>query len=271
MRPLSSLHSVVESVASLPGINSILQGRYEQSFRNNKDTNMFRGVFDSFDTAQRSAPPSRPLGYDNADAAKMYIERTKKIHPTDYPVMFWLDKLFAQGCSTVFDLGGHIGVSYYAYRRYLTYPANLKWGVHDVPAVMAEGRRFAAEKDKEQRLQFHDHFEAASGADILFALGSLQYLPETLDERLSRLPQKPKHLLLNLTPLHDKHSYFTLQSIGTAFCPYRITAVPAFLKGIEALGYRLINHWENPDKKCAIPFHEEHSLDHYHGFLFSLE
>jgi putative methyltransferase (TIGR04325 family) len=271
MTPLSSLHSFVDAISDLPGINKLVQSRYEQAFRDNTDKNLFRGVYASFDEAQQSAPSIRPLGYDNADAAKMYIERTKKIHPTDYPVMFWLDKLFAQGCSTVFDLGGHIGVSYYAYRRYLTYPAQLKWGVHDVPAVMAEGKRFAAEKDKEQRLQFHDHFDEASGVDILFALGSLQYLPETLDSRLALLSQKPKHLLLNLTPLHDKHSYFTLQSIGTAFCPYRVTAVPAFLKGIEGQGYRLINHWQNPDKKCEIPFHAEYSLDHYHGFLFSLE
>jgi putative methyltransferase (TIGR04325 family) len=271
MKPLSALHNAIDAFAQFPIVDGIVKSRYETAFRNNKDANMFRGVFDTFADAERSAPEQRILGYDNPDAAKMYIERTRKIYPTDYPVMFWLTKLFAEGNKSVFDLGGHIGVSYYAYKRHLAYPQGLSWTVHDVPAVMAEGRRFAAEKDREQRLRFADDFSEADGHDILFALGSLQYLPETIDERLAKLAHPPKHVLLNLTPLHDKHSYFTLQSIGTAFCPYRITAVPTFLKAFESLGYRLVNHWENPDKSCEIPFFPEHSLHYYHGFYFVRE
>lgn len=270
MTPLSTLHKIIDAIAMAPGIKPVLRAHYDRTFRDNQDQNLFRGVFDTFDAAQQSAPPNRHLGYDNTDAANMYVERTEKVYPTDYPAMFWLSRLFAEGCKTVFDLGGHIGISYYAYRRYLTYPAQLTWGVHDVPAVMAQGRLFASQKDDDNRLQFHEHFAAASGADVLFALGSLQYLPETLDEYLDKLSQKPKHLLLNLTPLHEKYSYFTLQSIGTAFCPYRVTAIPSFLAAIESMGYRLVDHWVNPEKKCVIPFHASHSLSHYHGFLFSL-
>ncbi len=69
-------------------------------------------------------------------------------------------------------------------------------------------------------------------------------------------------------PLHERHSYFTLQSVGTAFCPYRITATAEFLKGYDDLGYALVDTWENPDKKCEIPFHADRSLERYHGFYF---
>jgi putative methyltransferase (TIGR04325 family) len=271
MRTLASLHNVIDAAASMPGIREALKGSYERAFTANRDANLFRGVFDTFDAARKSAPATLPLGYDNADAASMYVDRTRKIYPTDYPVIFWLQKLFAEGLSAVFDVGGHIGVSYYSYRRYIAYPNGLSWIVHDVPAVMEAGRKFAEGRDQDRRLSFSESFDGADGKDILFALGSLQYLEETLAERLARLKNMPRHLILNLTPLHHKHSYFTLQSIGTAFCPYRVTSVGEFLKGLDALGYKLVDQWENPDKKCEIPFHPEYSLDHYHGFYFRLD
>ena len=258
----------VQRLSRWPLLSSWLRGSYERRFAGNRDANLFRGVYASFDEAQSSAPTGLPLGYDNPASAGMYLDRTRRTYPTDYPVMFWLQKLFAGGAKRVFDLGGHIGVSYYAYRRYLDYPAGLEWRVHDVPAVMAQGRKHAAEKDREGRLGFADRFEEADGFDVLTAQGSLQYLPDTLAERLARLAAAPRHLILNLTPLHERESYFTLQSVGTAFCPYRIAAQGEFLKSFDALGYALVDSWENPDKKCEIPFHPERSLDRYHGVYF---
>ena len=62
---------------------------------------------------------TRPLGQDGADAAGLYLKRIKRVYLSDYLVIFWLQKLFAQGQSAVFDLGGHIGIGYYGYQRYL--------------------------------------------------------------------------------------------------------------------------------------------------------
>ncbi len=271
MTSANGVHRVVNRIADLPLIRGYRERRYARYFAANRDENLFRGIFESFDAAQRSAPETRPLGYDNAESASMYLDRTRKTYPTDYPVMFWLQKLLANGCTRVFDLGGHIGVSYYAYRKYLNYSPSLQWAVHDVPAVMAQGRKFAAEKDKDGHLTFCDRFDDVEGTDVLMALGSLQYLPEALVDRLRRLRAPPKHLILNLMPLHEKHSYFTLQSIGTAFCPYRITAVGEFLRSFEDFQYKLVDSWENPDKSCEIPFFPKHSLDRYHGFYFCRE
>lgn len=266
---LESAHRVVDRFARWPIVNGLLRRKYDRVFAANRDANLFRGVFATYDEARRSAPATLPLGYDNPASASMYIDRTRKTYPTDYPVMFWLNKLLQEGCTRIFDLGGHIGVSYYAYRRYLGYPLAMRWAVHDVPAVVARGRELAAEKDRDGYLMFCDRFQDADGMDILMAQGSLQYLPETLPARLMALRRPPRHLLLNLVPLHDRQSFFTLQSVGTAFCPYRITAVVEFLKSIEELGYTLVDSWENPDKKCRIPFFPDHSLDQYHGFLFT--
>lgn len=271
MNDFSPAHRAIDAIADWPVVRDMRERAYERSFAANHDRNLFRGVFDTFEAAERSAPASRPLGYDNADAAGMYLDRTRKTYPTDYPVLFWLQKLLADGCGTIFDLGGHVGVSYYAYRKYLASTAPRQWLVHDVPAVMAEGRRLATQKDVDGRLAFSDRFDGADGVDILMAMGSLQYLPDTLPARLERLAVPPPHVIINLMPLHERHSYFTLQSIGTAFCPYRITAVGEFLRGYEELGYRMVDSWENPDKNCRIPFHPDRSLDRYHGFYFKRE
>lgn len=268
---LDGAHRALDRVARVTPARRLLQRRYDRFFAANERRNLFRGVFATFDEALKSAPATRPLGYDNAESAALYVERTRRLYATDYPVMFWLGRLFAEGRRSIFDVGGHIGVSYYAYQRHLPYPDGLTWQVHDVPAVNEQGRRFAAERDAARRLTFSDRFEDANGVDILTAQGSLQYLPETLAEHLSRLSDPPKHLLVNLTPVHDELAFWTLQSIGTAFCPYRISAAGEFVSSLEALGYRLVDAWENPEKKCHIPFQPEHSLDVYRGFHFALQ
>lgn len=252
----------------MPLLEAFQRKRYENEFAANTDRNLFRGVFPSFEAAQASAPPTRPLGYDNPGAAGMYMERTRKIYPSDYPIIFWLDRLFREGATRVFDLGGHIGVGYYAYRKYLAYPPGLRWTVQDVPAVVRQGRELAPKLDPDGRLDFSETFAPAEGADVLFASGSLQYLPDTLQSRLEGLANRPRHLLLNLLPVHERDTYYTLQSVGTAFCPYRIESAGSILTSYDALGYKLVDTWENAEKRCGIPFHPEHSLDHYYGFYF---
>ncbi len=201
-------HRAVDRATRLPGLEAILRRRYDRLFESNVDRNLFRGVFPTFEAAQQAAPASRPVGYDNPSSAAMYADRTRRIHSHDYPTLFWLGKLLAEGCTRVFDLGGHIGLSYYAYRDYLDYPAGLRWLVHDVPAVVENGRRIAAEQGA-GALSFDERFESAEGQEVLFSAGALQYLPQTLAERLAQLASPPRHLVLNLLPLHDRLSYFT--------------------------------------------------------------
>jgi putative methyltransferase (TIGR04325 family) len=265
---LGKAHRALDRLADWPVLGGWLREKYDRVFETNRDDNLFRGVFATFAEAEASAPRSLPLGYDHPGPAAMYVERTRNTYPTDYPVLFWLQKLLRGDATRIFDLGGHTGVSYYAYRRYLEYPRTLLWQVQDVPAVVERGRSLAVEMDPGGQLSFTDRFADAEGADILAAQGSLQYLPETLAERLAILKSPPRHLILNLTPLHAKHSFFTLQSIGTAFCPYRVTARSEFQSAYEKLGYELADSWVNPEKRCHIPFHPEHSLDHYLGFYF---
>lgn len=264
-------HRLLDRLAEMPGMRAWAASRYERRFASNTDANLFRGVFETFDQAAASAPASRPIGYDHPEPAAMYRDRMRQLYSTDYPVLFWLCQLLQTGRHALFELGGHVGVSYYSYQNVLSFPSDLHWTIHDVPAVMELGRALASNIDSLGKLRFAPDFSEAAEADIFVAIGVLQYLPETLADRLRSLAALPQALLVNLTPFHPEASYFTLQSIGTAFCPYRIDREQDFVDSLRRLGYRVRDKWINPEKSCEIPFHKSRSLHHYSGYYFELQ
>ena len=267
-----TLHRALDQLGTLPGLLQWRKSRFDKSFDAGQAIGCFRGLFETYSQAAAAAPATRPTGYDHVDAANMYRDRLNSIYPSDYAMMLWLSKAFADGARKVVDLGGHIGLAYYAYQRLLAFPEDISWCVSDVPAVMAAGRQEALERDPTRRLGFTDQFEAvAADAEVLFTAGCVQYLEETLAQRIATLSQRPRWLLINLLPLHERSAYWTVQSIGTAYCPYRIQHAQSFFADLERLGYRVHDKWENIDKSCWIAFEPEHSLDRYYGAALRLE
>jgi putative methyltransferase (TIGR04325 family) len=252
-------------MSHLPGIRQMQQRAYLHRFAENTDENLFMGVFDSFADAAQHAPPTRPIGYDNPESAQLY---GPKVCDYDYPAMFWLDRSLAEGMRSVFDLGGHVGIKYYAFRRPMAFPANLRWVVCDVPAVVARGREIAAARPPGERPSFTTNLLDASGFDVLYASGSLQYLPPHIDTLLSELKPPPRRLILNITAVHPTRTYITLNSIGTAFCPYRVQAYDELIEEVRRVGYIQRDAWENLGKRLVLPFAPNLSLDHYTGFCF---
>lgn len=266
-----AIRAAGKRVATVPAIRPVFEALHERRFERGAPPpdNMYRGVYGSFAEALASAPRARQVGYDNEESADLYKERTRRVYISDYPVMFWLARLFEAGSTSVFDIGGHIGIAYYAYQRLVRYPEAIRWRVLDVPAVNAAGTAWAVDHDERHRLDFTDRPTDADGYDIVFASGSLQYLDYTLADLLGSLMHPPRHLLINLMPIHMSESFFTLQNMGTAFCPYRIMAEREFIDGLKARGYALQDRWENPDRHCEIAFRPAQSLDRYFGFCFS--
>jgi len=267
---LERIHWAVDLLADLPRVKHLRMRRYEAHFAMHNGHNIYRGVYSSYAQALDSAPTSKPIGYDNPDSATLYVGRADRIVPSDYPALFWLQKLWLKGCTGVFDLGGNIGVSYRAYRRLATYPAGLRWVVHDVPTIVELGQQWLRENDTQGHLSFTGDPAEASGTDILLINGALQYLPYELDELLGELNKLPTHLLVNRLPLHPTESFFTLQSTGVAFCPYRVLSEPRFEASVTALGYSVVDRWRVPELSCHIPFAPTRSFDGYQGVMFSL-
>jgi putative methyltransferase (TIGR04325 family) len=265
-----NLKRMVHDGAELPVLRLLAKPAYRLLFdRGTLPTNSYYGVYATHADALAQAPKALPTGYDLPRAASLYHERLDSILVGDYPVVFWLSQLFMSGQRTVFDLGGHIGISYYGFQSYLDYPADLRWRVCDLPALVSAGRAWASEHDAEDKLSFTEFRDDADGSDILLASGVLQYLEFTLPEMLRALREPPRHVLVNVTPLHPSRSFFTLQQIGLlSSCPYRVMAMTEFLADMDALGYTAIDQWESFERYMRIPFEGEHSIDRYCGFYF---
>ncbi|MFO1077418.1 MAG: TIGR04325 family methyltransferase [Planctomycetota bacterium] len=227
------------------------------------------GVYADYATARAAIPADRPEGYDNPGPAAMYLDRIERIHATDYPVLYWLRPLVRPGLR-VFDLGGHIGVSFYPYSRALGLASDIDWLVCDVPAVTRAGAELARQRGRSE-IRFTNDRADASGFDVFLASGSLQYLDEHLASILAKLAAKPQHVFVNMLPVHPEHEFVTLNSIGVAICPYTVHRRDRFLARVCELGYELVDEWDNPGKSCRIPFHENHSTDHYLGAYLRLK
>lgn len=268
MGAFEQMHRAIDGLRDLGPIRQRRQAAYERDFASPRQhAHMFRGVFSTFEQALASAPAARLQSYDNSGSAGLYLDRLE-VDTYDYPAMVWLARSFQQGLHTVVDFGGSVGIKYFAFRRFMDYPASLRWLVVDMPAVADRGRRFAAEHQVTDTLQFSDQWQSIAQADVLLASGSLQYAPLSLAEMLADSAQRPRRIIVNTTPIHDERSFFTLNNIGTAYCAYRVQARGPFVESISALGYELSDSWSNIGKSMNIPFEPDCGVAAYSGFCF---
>ena len=265
----SKLRRIAIEAGQLPGLRLVAQPIYRRMFQRPYEPEAhYYGIYDTYAQALADAPPTLPTTYDVQASGRMYRDHLDQIRVSDYPALYWLSNLLRAGNRDVFDLGGHIGLSYYGFRRYLDYPSDLRWVVHDVPAVVSAGRDWAIDHDPEGRLGFTHSGLDANNASIVFTSGALQYLDYTLPELLGQIDQPPAHVLVNLVPMHPDRGYFTLQNIGFAICPYRVSAVGEFVAGMEALGYTIVDRWRSFERHLEVPFAAACDIDCYHGFYF---
>jgi putative methyltransferase (TIGR04325 family) len=255
----------VERIVSRTALTKYLYLRYhERRFTSALGSDRrFRGVYADFASAAAAAPRTKPLGYDNEATAALLTEERYRIHDSDFPILFWLSRLLRED-SRIFDLGGNVGLSFYAYRPYLPLPKGCQWLVYDVPAVVRAGRAILA-ADPAPQLSFTSSYEALQGAEILLAAGSLQYVEEPLHFLRSTTPL-PTHVLLNKMPIYEQPSALTIQATGASFCPYHLFNRCELLNAFAAHGYELVHSWQNPTLGCHIPTFPEHSIEAYSGF-----
>lgn len=267
-----ALVRVLREAMELPGIRLLAKPLYKSHFRRPfRRGNLYFGVYGSYELAleqaQRLASHALPATYDVQAAASKYLDYMQSPRACDYPAMYWLKHIVELGGRRVFDLGGHLGLAYYSFRHYIDYPPDLTWHVHDLPQVMSAGRTLAQEHGVDNVLAFIDHPQAASGCDVMISTGAIQYLPYRLPSLIDELPHPPRHVLLNLIPLHPERSFFTLQNLGIAVCPYRIESTLGLISDMAARGYRVRDSWML-DRGMRIPFEWDHDVENYYGYYF---
>jgi putative methyltransferase (TIGR04325 family) len=250
----------------IPPVQALRERKYERVFRSH--LGLVRGVYSDFEQARQSAPGCKPVGMDSPAYVDHHTDRADYIQAYDYPFLFWLDRILGTS-RKVFDLGGNIGVHYFAYAPYLTYPADLTWVVCELPNIVRDGERIALERQAHQ-LTFTTSFANAEDADILIAAGALQYVEESLGQRLGALRSRPRHLLLNKLPLYDGEPFVTLQNGGPVWAPQHVFNRRQFLGALEELGYELVAAWDVPGFSCAVPFRAGHAVSRYSGLYLRL-
>jgi putative methyltransferase (TIGR04325 family) len=266
---IDSLHRGVDALARLPGLGGLVRRQAHAVFLANRDRNLFYGVHDTFDDAAQAAAACGRAGYDNSESARLYTQRTR-IDAHDYPALYWLSRSLGEGHRSVFDVGGATGIKFIAFRDLLQTCPDLKWTVQDVPAMVSQGREEAQQRGDDPRLRFTDRFDDGEGCDLLYASGVLQYLPATLGDLLTGWRRLPRRIVINTAAIHPQHEFFTVNSLGTAFCPYRVQTQASLIRGLTALGYRLRESWTHAGKAMHIPFHPERCLDQYSGYCLDL-
>ncbi len=262
------LQRLASTARHVPMLGPAIADAYRRHFNSasGDDVRLFRGVFPSFEEAAFEIPDGRSSGYNNPVSSTRMLTEWLAVHPSDYPVMFWLAKLLP-GSRMVFDWGGSVGLKYFAFRSYLSYAPDLIWLVSEVPAVADLGRDIAA-RESAHALRFTTDFQGLANADILLASGVLQFIDEPF-AGLHAQTRLPMHLIINKAPVYDRPSAVTLHNMGTAFCPYHLFNRRRLIGEVEALGYSLVDEWRSPGVGCQIPLHPEHSISAYSGFYFA--
>jgi len=261
-----AVKQLVTTLVPRPLLRPLLQRRF---LATREWANRHWGVFDSFEAANQWIAAQGQVSQFRLDHRRWREERLGlMVH--DYPMLFWLDRVL-QGRSTarVADLGGSVGVSYYAFRRVLPFGDGLQWQVCELPETVAAGREIAQEQGAVQ-LSFTSDPAALDGADVLFAAGAIQYIETPLPDTLRAMQAPPAHVLINRLPLSGRHpTHVTLQHSGQAISPYRIANRREFLDAMAQAGYRQVDTWRCLENATDIPLHPEHALPWFHGFYFT--
>ncbi|RZI83552.1 MAG: methyltransferase, TIGR04325 family [Rubrivivax sp.] len=269
MTPRQLVTRTVGHVKKLPGIEALRRRRHLAHFFSSRGYGAHYGVFSSFEQARDWLPKTGE--FDRPEFSEEYLGvRTQRVFAYDYPVMFWLKMAFAQGATSVFDIGGSVGVHYYAYSKFLDYPEQLHWTVCELSHAVRLGRELAVKEDARQ-LHFTESMAPAEiAADVLIMAGTLEFIEDwRFGDFLRRCQRRPNHILLNKLPLHNGDDFVSTQHIcAGAFAPHHVFNRAKFIESVEREGYRLVDAWDVPDRSFFMPGHPDKSFDTYSGLHF---
>ncbi len=245
-----------------------------QQYHSNEGFGSHFGLFESFEAARAWLP--RSAEYDQAALATEFVRtRTKRIFAYDYPMMWWLERAFRSGATSVLDIGGAVGVHYHAYRRYMEMPSSLTWRIVEVPAMVASGRELATWNGVSV-LSFTDNLPQAladADAEVWISAGAIHCLEDGRPNHLlQRCTTRPRHILLNKLPLYEGDDFVTTHHLGEgAYIPMYVYNRMKFIQDIEALGYTLRDQWSVHERSLYLPGYPERSFSSFTGLYFEDE
>ena len=247
--------------------SSVRESSYRRRFIENRQDNLFMGSFGDFEAAAASAPTRAAIDFSD-DTGPLHIPQ---VQFSDYPSVFWLGRALSEGMRSVLELGGNVGARYYAFRRMLSYPPDLRWTISESKELVARGQELAAQRQVGDQLAFvTDDLPAPGAHDVVYASGSLPYLPTRISDIIAAQPSKPKRIILNMIPVHPERTLYTLNSSDAGISPCRIQHHDELLTELLSAGYERRDGWRNTGINIRIPFVHGGEELYYAGCCFDL-
>ena len=255
---LPRMRGVLERVGKVPGLERTLVG--------------FRRGFATREQAERCVAAYGFSEHEHPAAIRRHLALAEHARPSDYAVMFYLDRMLP-GLKRLVDLGGNVGNLFYCYSKYLHFPADFQWVVVEIAPVAEAGAKLARERN-EGRLQFATDLKdaAAQGRDTETALlvsGALHYFEQPLGEMLASMGMAPAHVIVNRSPVLEAGTVIGIQDGGSYVTTARVLDRGVLVASMEKAGYRLADEWVAAELNMRLPLRPQSSVESYSGFLFT--
>lgn len=255
---IPAMRGVLERAGKVPGLERALVG--------------FRRGFATREEAERCVAACGFKEHEHPAAIRRHLALAEHARPSDYSVMFHLERMLP-GVKRLVDLGGNVGNLFYCYSRYLNLPEGFRWVVVEITSVAEAGAALAKERG-EQRLQFVERLEDAAGngqdADtVLLVSGALHYFETPLGEMLAQAGLAPAHVIVNRSPVLEAGTIIGIQDGGSYVTTARVLDRRVLVASMERAGYRLEDEWVAAELNMRLPLRPQSSVESYSGFLFT--
>lgn len=227
-------------------------------------------TYPSFAEATEAARVAKHGGHSSPRAIRSHAHLAGTVLPSDYPAIYWISGLGGNPFR-IFDYGGNVGNLYYSYRPYLPKSMQqVRWTVFDLPAVVAEGARIAAEKGATE-IEFQNSVQTVTGVDLVLVSGALHYWEESLAKFIEQFPEKPAAFIVNRTPVHPDTNYITVQVRPFYSVPCVVRTTEEILSAFGRAGYKLADQWQVPELSMRMAMFPTLTVPSYSGFCFVRE
>jgi putative methyltransferase (TIGR04325 family) len=218
------------------------------------------GIFHTFAEARLVAAGLGMGGHDEPTQSNVYSHVFRQ---SDYPIVYWLSRLAPR---RLFDFGGALGNLYYLYRDYIDV-SGFEWLVYDLPEVIERGRERAA-REHVTNVRFTADLSEGCDCDVLLTSGALHYWEQSLSTLFANLNERPRHVLINRSPMTDNEQYIVIQKLPQVALPCVVRNRARLIRDFEHLGYTFVDEWVEPTRGLTVPLFPRYDVKEYFGFYF---
>ena len=251
--PFSSLlHGIAENPAGRRRLNALTRA----------------GVYASFADGWDAARRANPVGHEDPQEIDVHLRQLAALRASDYAALWWISQIQPRDVR-IFDYGGSVGNLFYSYSPVLGSAASIEWTVFDIPNVVEDGRKIAAERGVAASLRFVNSLKDYRAAEILLISGAFHYWEQTAAGFLAQFRERPEHILINRSPVHENQaSFITVQGTHTCAFPCRVWNADELIEEFAKEGFRLVDRWAALELSLALPLFPKFSVPSYSGFYF---